>query len=121
MRPLPGMDISALRSQIRQRVSTVAQHRGLTCEFELLFDGIPAMETPPDAELVQMTERFTGQQSGTAAFGTEAPFFQSMGMEVVILGPGDVAQAHQPDEYLRSDRIQPTIELLTNVIRHFCM
>jgi len=121
MRPLPGMDISALRSQIRQRVSTVAQHRGLTCEFELLFDGIPAMETPPDAELVQMTERFTGQQSGTVAFGTEAPFFQSMGMEVVILGPGDVAQAHQPDEYLRSDRIQPTIELLTNVIRHFCM
>jgi acetylornithine deacetylase len=42
-------------------------------------------------------------------------------METIILGPGDIAQAHQPDEYLALDRLQPTVELLQGLIRRFCL
>jgi acetylornithine deacetylase len=42
-------------------------------------------------------------------------------METVILGPGDIAQAHQPDEYLAMDRIQPTVTLLRRLIERFCV
>jgi acetylornithine deacetylase len=42
-------------------------------------------------------------------------------METVVLGPGDIDQAHQPDEYLALDRIPPTLDLLKSLIRRFCI
>jgi acetylornithine deacetylase len=42
-------------------------------------------------------------------------------MDVVVLGPGDIEQAHQPDEYLALDRIPPTIEMLRALITSFCL
>ncbi|WP_373507638.1 M20/M25/M40 family metallo-hydrolase, partial [Thiocapsa sp.] len=54
-------------------------------------------------------------------FGTEAPFLNQLGMETIVLGPGDIAQAHQPDEYLELDRIRPTLDLLRALIQRFCL
>ncbi|VAW86734.1 Acetylornithine deacetylase, partial [hydrothermal vent metagenome] len=52
---------------------------------------------------------------------TEGPYLTELGIETIILGPGDIDQAHQPDEYLALDRIQPTVELLSKLIRQFCL
>jgi acetylornithine deacetylase len=41
-------------------------------------------------------------------------------METVVLGPGHIDQAHQPDEFLRVDRIAPTVELLRGLIVERC-
>jgi acetylornithine deacetylase len=38
-----------------------------------------------------------------------------------VLGPGDVDQAHQPDEFLALDRIPTTLALLKGLIRRFCL
>ena len=86
-----------------------------------MFDGIPAMETPASAEIVRLTQRLTGHTPEAVAFGTEAPYFTQLGMDTVILGPGDIEQAHQPDEYLALDRLQPTIDLLQQVIKSVCI
>jgi acetylornithine deacetylase len=37
------------------------------------------------------------------------------------MGPGDIAQAHQPDEYLALERINPTLEVLKALINRFCI
>jgi acetylornithine deacetylase len=42
-------------------------------------------------------------------------------MDSIILGPGDIAQAHQPDEYLALERIEPTVALLRDLITRFCL
>jgi acetylornithine deacetylase len=42
-------------------------------------------------------------------------------METVVFGPGDIDQAHQPDEYLSADRLQPTIDTLGKVIARYCL
>jgi len=42
-------------------------------------------------------------------------------METIVLGPGDIEQAHQPDEYLGLDRVQPCIDLLRELITHYCV
>ncbi|HBA33077.1 MAG TPA: acetylornithine deacetylase, partial [Gammaproteobacteria bacterium] len=57
-----------------------------------------APEAPP---IVLAAEKLTGHAAEAVAFGTEAPYLQAMGMDVIVLGPGDVACAHQPDEFLR--------------------
>jgi acetylornithine deacetylase len=121
LRPLPGMEISELRTQLKELVETTLQGTGIRSECRALFDGIPALETPAGAEIVRLTGQLTGHAAEAVAFGTEGPFLSELGMETVILGPGDIGQAHQPDEYLALDRLQPTVDLLQSVIKSVCV
>lgn len=120
LRPLPGMNLKELRSILHQRVRESLHNSGLKIEFDPLFEGIPAMETPADADIVKITERLTHHTPGAVAYGTEAPYLQALGMETIILGPGDIDQAHQPDEFIALDRLQPMIDILSGLIIHYC-
>ena len=121
LRPLPGMEIAELRETLRERIRTVLRDPDLSVSFIPLFDGIPPMHTDPSSAIVRTAVALTGRPASTAAFGTEGPYFNALGMETVVLGPGDIGQAHQPDEYLRLDRIDPTLDLLRNLIQRFCV
>jgi acetylornithine deacetylase len=121
LRVLPGLEPEALRAELTRRVAAVAERRGLRWEVRPLFPSVPPAETPAGSAIVRVTEELTGHPAEAVSFGTEAPYFNRLGMETVVLGPGDVAQAHQPDEYLALDRIAPTLELLRALIRRFCL
>ena len=120
LRPLPGMSLEELRAALGERLRSLLADQAYGLELRSLFPGLPAMATPPGAAIVQASERLTGASAGAAAFGTEGPFLTRMGMDVVVLGPGDIEQAHQPDEFLRLDRLQPTVDLLRQLIDQFC-
>ncbi|MFY0662235.1 MAG: acetylornithine deacetylase [Shimia sp.] len=45
-------------------------------------------------------------------FGTEAGLFQSMGMDVVVCGPGSIEQAHKADEFIALDQLSDCLKLL---------
>ncbi len=121
LRPLPGMEIDALRSAMQSRLRDALADTGLQLTCRALIEGTPAMDTPAAAEIVRSTEQLSGYQATSAAFGTEGPYFNQMGISSVILGPGDIDQAHQPDEYLAADRIAPCIDLLRKLIQRFCV
>lgn len=121
IRPLPGMALDDLRAELDRRLQQVLAETGLTLERLPLFDGIPAMETPASAGIVQACEELTGHQAEAVAFGTEGPFLNRLGMETVILGPGSIDQAHQPDEYLALNQIEPGIRILRGLIQRFCL
>ncbi len=121
LRPLPGMKLDALRSELKQRLQKVMPGHGFRLETLPLFGGISAMETPAESALVKAAEKHTGITAGSVAFGTEAPYLTDLGIETLVLGPGNIDQAHQPDEYLEIDRIQPTVELLRKFIYQFCI
>ena len=121
IRPLPGMKLEELRAAMQQRLRRVLEGSGIALQTLPLFDGIEAMETPATSELVRFAEEQTGSEAQAVAFGTEAPFYNAMGMQSVVLGPGHIAQAHQPDEYIAHDMLMPTVELLKTLIRRFCL
>jgi acetylornithine deacetylase len=121
LRPLPGMDILTLRGELQQRLEQELADSNLKLEMIPVFDGIPAMETPADSRIVKAVEQLTSHTAEAVAFGTEAPYLRDLGIETLILGPGDIAQAHQPDEYLSTQRVSPTIKLLQSVIQQFCL
>jgi acetylornithine deacetylase len=120
LRVLPGLDPADLRAELTRRVEEVGERRGLQWSVAPLFESIPAAETPAESALVRACEILTGHAAEAVSFGTEAPFFNRLGMDTVILGPGDIAQAHQPDEYLSLDRIAPTLQILRALIQQFC-
>ena len=78
------------------------------------------MHTDADSEINRYLEQLCEQPSSSVAFGTEAPFFNQLGSETIILGPGSIDQAHQPDEYLPANQINPTVEILRKLIQRFC-
>jgi len=120
IRMLPGMEAELLRTDIAKRLRPVAERWNVGFEFTPLFPGAPAFICPAESDLVKTAERLTGHIAATVAFGTEAPFLQDMGIDTIVLGPGDIEQAHQPDEYLALDRVQPCIDLLRQFIAHYC-
>ena len=121
LRPLPGMDPEQLRAAIRQRLQPLAAQHQVQIELAPLFPSVPAFEQPAHAELVRLAERLTGHTAEAVAFATEAPYLQQLGCETLVLGPGDIACAHQPDEYLDLARIEPTVRLLRGLIDHYCL
>lgn len=121
IRLLPSMDIEETRAELRQTVLKAVDGTGLQTEFDCIFPGTPGMETDRDAAIVRYAEELTGAGADTVAFGTEGPYLNAMGMETVVLGPGDIAQAHQANEYLALERIEPMIKIVQQMIGRFCL
>jgi acetylornithine deacetylase len=121
IRPLPGMDLDQLRGEIDRRIGHRLQDSGLIFERVSLFEGTPAMETPAESAIVKAAEALTGYSAGAVAFGTEGPYLNQMGMQTVIMGPGSIEQAHQPDEFLALDQIEPGIRIIRELVTRFCL
>ncbi|WP_145107141.1 acetylornithine deacetylase [Cereibacter sediminicola] len=63
--------------------------------------GYPSLRPEEAGEAEALARRLTGDNgSMVVSYGTEAGQFQAAGYSAVVCGPGDIAQAHQPDEYL---------------------
>jgi len=120
LRLLPGMDNEELRTAIQNRLTPIAESSGTDIVFSSLFEGVEPFNEPLDSELVKVCETLTGHSSESVAFATEAPFMQQLGMQTVVLGPGSINQAHQPDEFISIDQLEPAVKIVQELIRKFC-
>lgn len=121
LRPLPGMDIIALQEELQQRVSNTIESTGLSLEIRHLMKGVPPMNTNISSNLVKAAEKLTSHTAEAAAYSTEGPFLNELGMETIILGPGQIEQAHQPDEFLLLNAINPMVKIIEQLIKKFCL
>ncbi|MDB4261771.1 acetylornithine deacetylase [bacterium] len=121
LRMTPGNDNASIRGELQQRMANIAQQHSLDIEMRSLIQDVPSFEQAADSELVRLAEQLTGHTAEAVAFATEAPFLQQLGMDTIVMGPGSIDRAHQPDEYLELDQIQPCIALLQQFIRHYCL
>ena len=120
VRILPGMALSEVRADVHRAVAEAVRGRGLDVAHLALTEGLPPFETPADSALVKACEKLTGHSATGVSFGTEAPYLAELGMETIVLGPGDISVAHQPDEHLPLDRLDPTVTLLRGLIAESC-
>ena len=121
MRLLPEMAPGTIRNHMNDVIMRSIAGAELNVDVHSIFHDIPPMHTNVDAEIVKMAEKLSGQMAGTVAFGTEGPYLNSMGMQTVVLGPGNIEQAHQANEYLAMDRIRPMVQIITGMAHHFCV
>lgn len=121
IRFLPAMSYETLKSDLEELAAEVAESRGLGVTTQTFGDGMPAMDTDAASEIAQYLTQLTGKKTGSVAFGTEAPYFNAMHTETIVIGPGSINQAHQPDEFLPLAQIDPTIKMLENLIERFCL
>ncbi|MEH6608335.1 MAG: acetylornithine deacetylase [Halioglobus sp.] len=121
LRMTPDGNNEEVRSDIEKRLAIIAEDADIDLSLESLVKNIPPFEQPADSELVQMAESLTGHTAKAVAFATEAPFLQQLGMETIIMGPGSIDRAHQPDEYMELEQMRPYVDLLQQCIAHYCL
>lgn len=78
-------------------------------------------ETAPDSRLIRMLERATGREAGTVAFGTEAAQMMLLGAESVVIGPGNIREAHRTGEFVPVDELEKCAEILEESLRELCV
>jgi acetylornithine deacetylase len=120
LRPLPGMPLEQIRQDLQNQLRPIAEKAQCDIVFSSLFPGIEPFEENANSALVKAAERLTGNNATAVAFATEAPFLQKMGMQTIVMGPGDINQAHQPNEYIDQREIAPAVEVIKALIKEFC-
>jgi acetylornithine deacetylase len=74
-------------------------------DFEVVTR-MPGLSLDPNHQLTELVKQLTGSNStGKVSYGTEGGFYQDAGMPTIICGPGHIAQAHQPDEWIAQDQL----------------
>lgn len=121
IRALPGMNNADIHTAIQQRLQPIAEQLKVNISLREMNTDLAAFDQPADSELVKTVEKLTGQQAQAVAFATEAPLLQQLGMQTVVMGPGSIDQAHQPNEYMPLNQVQPAIDLLKQLIERFCL
>jgi len=121
LRLLPGMDNDEMRAAIQQRLTPIAERSGTDIVLSSLFEGVDPFGEDEQSELVKICEQLTGNHSESVAFATEAPFMQQLGMQTLVLGPGSIDQAHQPDEFISLDQIEPAVKIVRGLIEKYCL
>ena len=121
LRLLPGMDSDAVLERLRARVEAVAAAAGVPATVTALHPPVPAFETAQEGPLVQLLSGLSGNAPGSVSFGTEAHFYQCLGLETVVFGPGSIDQAHQPNEFLAHEQVAPAQAALEQAIAHYCL
>lgn len=96
-----------------------AKHPECGIEFEEILD-YPALDTKADAAIVTLAKSLAGRNDhAKVAFGTEAGLFVSMAdVPSVVIGPGSIAQAHTPDEYVEMAELEKCADFVEKLTAH---
>ncbi|GLT17882.1 acetylornithine deacetylase [Vibrio zhanjiangensis] len=119
VRPLPGISLDSLDNMLRGALTEVESKWPGRIEITPLHEPIPGYECQSDHPFIAGVEAICGTDSTTVNYCTEAPFLQQL-CPTLVLGPGSIEQAHQPDEYLGFEFIDPTIDILAKAMHKYC-
>ncbi len=110
-RTIPGDDFFTEADRLRAHVTAAIEPamRAIGPECGFVFEEmnwIPGMSLAPGHPLAAMVQQLTGSNTtGRVSYGTEGGLYQQAGIPCIVCGPGDIAQAHQPDEWIAESQL----------------
>ncbi|MBI2295822.1 MAG: acetylornithine deacetylase [Betaproteobacteria bacterium] len=125
-RHLPGDDPEGLLRELTEHVKNKLEpemrtvHPAAGFSIEPMSE-IPMLNTGPENEVVALAQELSGSHDiGKVSFGTEASQFHRAGMPTVVCGPGSIAQAHKPNEYITLDQVARCEAFLRRLMDRIC-
>jgi acetylornithine deacetylase len=117
IRMLPGMD----RGEIIERVRH-ALRQSIGDDFRLDVTGdSPPMLLDENAEIHRVVSALVHQNTTrSVSYATDAGWFQTLGLECALFGPGSIEVAHRPNEYVPKDELRRAVPLLEQLVARFC-
>ena len=108
-----------IRDELEPAMTAIDPAAGFT--IEELTD-IPGLDIDPGEEVVTFAKTLAGRNDhAKVAFGTEAGLFhQRAEVPTVVCGPGSIAQAHKPNEFISLDQIARCEAFMDRLMDHVC-
>lgn len=111
IRVVPGDDVNDWQARVEAKIAAleaemkaVRPEAGITAEQ---YFGLPGLVPEDMGKAEEIARRLTGDNAThVVSYGTEAGQFQERSYSAVVCGPGDIAQAHQPNEFITVDQFQ---------------
>lgn len=110
-RNIPADDLDReygrLRDHVAAHIEPWMKAVNPACGFEYeVMVRMPGLSLAPDHELTALVRQVSGFNStGKVSYGTEAGYYQEAGIPTIVCGPGHIAQAHQPDEWIAESEL----------------
>ncbi len=119
----PSQDPQDWLARFRQEVARVeAEIRAIRPEAAITITprmSNPALRPERNGAAERLARMLTGDNGRhVVSYGTEAGQFQERGHSVVVCGPGDIAQAHQPDEFISIEQFQAGQRFMERLVDH---
>lgn len=99
-------EAKAFADSLLPAMQAVAPDTGITHRLNSV---LPSFATDADSEIARLCFTCAGAEAGSDAgkvsFGTEAALFHQVGVPTIVCGPGHIAQAHQPNEWVTLDQL----------------
>jgi acetylornithine deacetylase len=119
-RPIPGQKPERLLELLH---AAIAEETARDANLVFAVDAARAdqgFETSANSELVKLLEGLTGNSAGTVSFGTEAAQLTELGAEAVVLGPGNIREAHRTGEFVPISELEACVTVLRQAIEKLC-
>ncbi len=122
MRPVAKDDADFVKQAMKSYVDgellpamrAVAPEAGIVTRIIGEVDGLEPVERSEALEIVR--ELTGGTETDVVSFGTEAGLFQKAGISTVVCGPGSIAEAHQPDEFVSLEQLEACLDMLGRLV-----
>jgi acetylornithine deacetylase len=119
-RPIPSQPSDHVFNLIKDAI-TEERRTDKDFDAEVKLERLDSgFETAHDSQIVSMLERLTGKRAGTVAFGTEAAQMTVLGSEAVVLGPGDIREAHRTGEFVPVSELERCSEIIGQAVSELC-
>ncbi len=110
MRTLPNAsaddlfgEIKAYAEQLQEEMKAIDPLTGIDLDWASNTVGLNASEQDAIVQLAMKLVR--ADTTGKVSYGTEAGLFAKIGIASVVMGPGDIAEAHRPNEYVELEQL----------------
>ena len=122
VRTLPGMDATGIADELQayaeRELLPAMRAVHPDCNIVTTAVGIlPPFASGADSEATTLALKLAGQNETFAVpYGTEASHFEAAGSSTVVIGPGSIDQAHQPNEYVEVAELTKCLEFLEKIV-----
>lgn len=126
VRYLPQFPLENFRSQVENYINEelVPKMRKIYPKAAIYLDQVseaPGFAAHEDAPLTHLVRTITGvKERYKVSYSTEARSYQDAGIPSVICGPGNIEQAHRPNEFITIEQLKICEHMLKNVVNLYC-
>ena len=108
-------EIHAYAATLQREMQTIDPLSGIDLVWDSQTVGLASSETDT---IVQWVMRLAGKTTvGKVSYGTEAGLFQKMGVPSVICGPGDISEAHRPNEFVALEQLAQCETFMNRILQ----
>ncbi len=121
-RLIPGQSERAILDKFNAYANDVVlpQMKEVSAQADIVTEAkgrVAPLVPEPDSPAETLAMMLAGtNQTDVVSYGTEGGIFQEAGVPTVVCGPGNILQAHKPDEYIEIAQIEACEQFLRKLI-----